>query len=76
MLNVELSQREVTNLGLYIMRWKGKVGLVRIVGHANTGGLKIIAPEGTVESYMRDLPKDGAIPADAFFSEPLAVVNV
>jgi len=75
MLSVEISQREVTNSGLYIMRWKGNTGLARIVGQPSTG-LKIIAPEGTPESYMRDLPKDGAIPPDALFSEPLAIVVV
>ena len=75
MLNVEISNREITNPGLYIMRWKGKTGLARIVGQASTG-LKIIAPEGTPETYLRDLPPNGIIPTDAMFSEPLAIVQV
>lgn len=75
MLNIEVSTREVTNPGLYIMRWKGRTGLVRVVGQPSTG-LKIINPEGSAESYMRDLPKDGEVPVDALFSEPLAIVVV
>jgi len=75
MLNVEISNREITNPGLYIMRWKGKTGLARIVGQPSTG-LKIIAPEGTPESYLRELPEKGIIPTDALFSEPLAIVQV
>jgi len=75
MINVEISKREVTNPGLYIMRWKGRTGLARIVGQPSTG-LKIIAPEGTPETYLKDLPKDGVIPLDAMFSEPLAIVVV
>ena len=57
------------------MRWKGRTGLARIVGQPSTG-LKIIAPEGTPETYLKDLPKDGVIPLDAMFSEPLAIVVV
>ena len=75
MLSIEISQREVTNPGLYIMRWKGRTGLARIVGQPSTG-LKIIAPEGTPETYRKELPKDGIIPNDALFSEPLGIVVV
>ena len=75
MVQVEISNREITNPGLYVMRWKGKTGLARIVGQPRTG-LKIIAPEGTPETYLKDLPKDGLIPTDALFSEPLAIVQV
>ena len=75
MVNIEISHREVTNPGLYLMRWKGRTGLARIVGQPSTG-LKIIAPENTPETYLKDLPKDGMIPTDALFSEPLSVVVV
>jgi len=75
MLNIEISNREVTNPGLYIMRWQGRTGLARIVGQPSTG-LKIIAPEGTPETYLKELPKDGIIPNDALFSEPLVIVPV
>jgi len=74
MTNIEISRREITSPGLYIMRWQGRTGLARIVGTVSTG-LKIIAPEGTPETYLRDLPKNGAIPNDAFFSDPLAIVQ-
>lgn len=75
MLNVEISNREINTPGLYIMRWKGHTGLTRIVGEPKKG-FKIIQPEGTPETYMQGLPKDGAIPTDALFSEPLAIVPV
>ena len=75
MLNIEISNREITNPGLYIMRWQGRTGLARIVGQPSTG-LKIIAPEGTPETYLKELPKDGIIPNDALFSEPLSIVPV
>lgn len=73
MLSVELSNREITGPGLYIMRWKGRTGLARITGNVSKG-FKLIAPEGTPETYMTDLPKDGQLPNDALFSEPLALV--
>lgn len=72
MMNVEISHREITTPGLYIMRWQGRTGLVRIVGQPSTG-YKIIDPEKPMETYMTDLPKDGAIPLDAYFSEALAI---
>jgi hypothetical protein len=73
MLSVELSKREITAPGLYIMRWKNRTGLARITGNL-TKGFMLIAPENTPETYMSDLPKDGQLPNDAFFSEPLAIV--
>jgi hypothetical protein len=75
MLNVEISNREIAAPGLYIMRWHGHTGLTRIVGEPKKG-FKIIQPEGTPETYMQGLPKDGTIPTDALFSEPLAIVPV
>ena len=75
MLNVELSNREVAAPGLYIMRWNKHTGLVRIVGEPKRGFI-IITPKETPETYMQGLPKDGHIPADALFSEPLAIVAV
>ena len=75
MVNIEISNREIGSPGLYIMRWKGHTGLTRIVGEPKRG-FKIIQPEGTPETYMQGLPKDGAIPPDALFSEPLAIVAV
>lgn len=75
MLNIELNHQEITGPGLYIMRWKKQTGLVRIVGQPRTG-YKIINPEGTPESYIKELPVDGQIPNDAYFSEPLAIVVV
>lgn len=75
MLNIEISNREIAAPGLYIMRWKGHTGLVRIVGEPKKG-FSIIAPKETPETYMQGLPKDGQIPTDALFSEPLAIVAV
>lgn len=72
MINIEISNREISGPGLYIMVWQKRVGLVRIVGQPRTG-YKIISPEGSGETYMRDLPKDGMLPPDALFSEPLIV---
>lgn len=75
MLSVELNKNEITTPGLYIMRLKSNTGLVRIVGQPRTG-YKIINPENAAETYMKDLPKDGSIPTDAYFSEPLSLVVV
>jgi len=75
MLNIEISNREVAAPGLYIMRWQKQTGLVRIVGEPKKG-FQIIAPKDTPETYMANLPKDGQIPSDALFSEPLAIVVV
>ena len=74
MLNIELSNREITGPGLYIMRWKGHTGLVRIVGQPKTG-YQIINPPTAPETYFKDTPKDGVIPNDALFSEPLTVTQ-
>ena len=74
MLNIELNHNELTNPGLYIMRWKGRTGLVRLVGTPSTG-LTIIQPEKSAEAYMGGLPANGAIPPDAAFSEPLAIIG-
>lgn len=75
MLNVDISKREIASPGLRIMRWKGHTGLVRIVGSSQSG-YKIIAPKDGAETYMKDLPADGQIPADALFSETLAITVV
>lgn len=74
MLNIEISNREITTPGLYLMRWKKHTGLVRIVGEPKRG-FTIITPKDTPESYMQGLPKDGHIPDDALFSEPLSVTT-
>jgi len=74
MINIEISSRDINTPGLYIMRWKGQTGLARIVGEPKRG-FKIIQPEKTPETYMRDLPLDGQIPDDAQFSEPLNIVK-
>lgn len=74
MLNIELSNREIAAPGLYIMRWKGHTGLVRIVGQAKTG-YSIINPPTAPETYFKDIPKGGAIPSDALFSEPLTITG-
>jgi hypothetical protein len=71
-MNIELNNRELTTPGLYVMRWKGRTGLVRVVGQQRTG-FNLINPENTPETYMADLPKDGLIPPDAVFSEPLNI---
>ncbi len=75
MLNIEISNREVAAPGLYIMRWKGKTGLVRIVGEPKRG-FQLISPKDGAEVYMDGLPDKGQIPGDALFSEALAVVPV
>ena len=75
MLNVEISNREIGQPGLYLMRWQKRTGLVRIVGEPKRG-FKMIAPENAAETYLSGLPKDGMIPTDACFSEPLSVVVV
>ena len=75
MTNIELSNREITNPGLYIMRWRGNTGLVRIVGEPKRG-FTIIQPEKSAETYMAGLPADGQIPNDALLSDPLSLVAV
>ena len=72
MINIELSNREITSPGLYLMRWKGHTGLVRIVGEPQRGWV-LLQPESPKETYLASLPEDGKIPSDALFSEPLAL---
>jgi hypothetical protein len=72
MMEITLSNREIAAPGLYLMRWQKRTGLVRVVGEPKRG-FKLIAPANALEVYMDGLPKDGAIPTDALFSEPLAV---
>jgi|PlaIllAssembly_1097288.scaffolds.fasta_scaffold91215_5 hypothetical protein len=73
MVNIELRNRtDIGTPGLYLMRWQGRTGLVRIVGQPKTG-YRIIVPEHGAETYLDGLPKDGSIPTDALISEPLAV---
>lgn len=74
MLNIELSNKDITGPGLYLMQWKKQTGLVRIVGQPKTG-YKIISPEKPSEHYFQGLPEKGEIPADALLSEPLNVVK-
>ena len=73
MIEVSLTNREVTATGLYLMRWKGKTGLVRIVGQPKTGWQILKSNEKTVEVLMSGLPEDGTVPPDALLSEPLAL---
>lgn len=73
MTAIELTNRDVTATGLYLMRWKKRTGLVRIVGQPKTGW-KILKPnKDSVEALMPGLPEDGSIPGDALLSEPLQV---
>lgn len=72
MVNIELSNREIGAPGLYLMRWKGHTGLVRVVGQPKTG-FQIINPENGPESYFKGLPDKGVIPPEALFSEALAI---
>lgn len=71
MIEIELTNREVSTPSLYLMRWKNRTGLVRIIAHPG-GGWAILKPSGT-EDLMTGLPEDGSIPPDAYLSEPLAV---
>jgi len=73
MIEITLTKRELNNTGLYLMRWKGRTGLVRIVGQPKTGW-RILATkdDNKHEVLMKDLP--ATIPPDAMFSEPLALV--
>ena len=73
MTTIELTTNEITSPGLYIMRWQGKTGLARIVGEPKSGW-KLINPENPKETLLAALPKDGQIPKDALFSEPLTLV--
>ena len=75
MLSIEISQKEINTPGLFIMRWQKRTGLARVVGTPKSG-FKLIQPDNASEAYLTGLPKDGIIPADALFSEPLAVVVV
>ncbi len=75
MVSIEISKRQIGSPGLYIMRWQNRTGLVRIVGEFRKG-FRIIAPKDAPETYMAKLPKDGQIPDDALFSEPLSIVVV
>lgn len=72
MINIELSSRDIASPGLYLMRWNGYTGLVRIVGQPKTG-FTIISPENGRETYCKILPANRLIPDDALFSEPLNV---
>lgn len=72
MISIELSKREVTTPGLYIMRWNEQTGLVRINGTPQTGWV-ILRPEKPKESYMSGLPENGQVPPTALLSEPLAL---
>jgi hypothetical protein len=74
MIEVPLTCREVTATGLYIMKWKGRTGLVRIVGQPKTGWKLLPVTEKSIETLMPGMPSDGSIPTDAFLSEPLALV--
>ncbi len=74
MINIELSNRDIGAPGLYLMRWKGHTGLVRITGQAKTG-YRTIAPENGSETYFKGLPADGTIPTDALLSESLAITQ-
>lgn len=74
MINIELTPRDITGPGLYLMQWKKQTGLVRIVGQPKTG-YKIIQPEKAVEHYFQGLPKNGEVPEDALLSEPLNVTK-
>ena len=73
MIDIKLTSREVTSTGLYLMRWKGKTGLVRIVGQPKTGWRLLPTNEKSAEVLMSGLPDDGSIPGDALLSEPLAL---
>jgi len=74
MIEIQLSNREITGPGLYVMQWNKHTGLVRIVGQPKTG-YKIIQPEKPSESYFQGLPATGEIPNDALLSEPLSVTK-
>lgn len=73
MIEVELTDRDINATGLYLMRWKNRTGLVRVVGQPKTGWRLLPVTDKSVECLMPGLPKDGGIPTDALFSEPLAL---
>ncbi len=74
MINIEVTNRDVTGPGLCVMQWKKQTGLVRIVGQPKTG-YKIINPEKSAEHLFQGLPANGEIPPDAYLSEPITVVK-
>jgi len=74
-MDIEISKRDITAPGLYLMRWQKRTGLVRIVGEPKAG-YTILTPEKPLEAYLPDLPKDGKIPEGALFSEPLQIIQV
>jgi hypothetical protein len=73
MIEVTLTNRDVTATGLYLMRWNKRTGLVRVVGQPKTGWRLLPVTDMSVECLMSGLPADGVIPADALLSEPLAL---
>lgn len=73
MIEVELTNRDVNATGLYLMRWKNRTGLVRVVGQPKTGWRLLPVTDKSAECLMPDMPKDGSIPEGALLSEPLAV---
>ena len=73
MTNLDLTSNELTSPGLYIMRWKGRTGLVRVVGEPKSG-YRLLNPENPKETLMTDVPPGGAIPPDAKFSDALNLV--
>jgi hypothetical protein len=73
MVQIELTNRDIRTTGVYLMKWKNKTGLVRIVGQPRTGWMILKPNENSVEFLRTDLPEDGSIPGDALLSEPLAL---
>ena len=73
MVEIQLTNREVTATGLYLMRWQKRTGLVRIVGPPKTGWKLLKPNEKTVEALFPGLPEDGNVPEGALLSEPLTV---
>jgi len=74
MIEIPLIDREVTSTGLCVLRYKGRTGLVRIVGEPKTGWRLLPVTDKSVEVLMPGMPADGSIPAGALLSEPLNLV--
>ena len=73
MTEIQLMRQEVTSTGLYLMRWQGRTGLVRVIGQPKTGWRLLKPTDKSAEVLFTGLPDNGQIPADALLSEPLAV---
>lgn len=73
MIAIELTKMKPEGPGLYLMSWKGKLGLIRVV-HVHDGEeLKILKPDSPNEYYHGGVTSTMSLPDDAYYSDKLLV---